>query len=77
VIGNVAVDPAHQGSGVGRMLLEHAEVTARAAGLEWIHLWTHELMTENLALYSRIGYTEYDPGARRNARLVYLRKKLT
>lgn len=77
VIDNVAVDPTHQGSGVGRTLLEHAEATARAAGLAWIHLWTHQLMTENLALYSRIGYTKYDPGQRRDARLVYLRKKLT
>jgi ribosomal protein S18 acetylase RimI-like enzyme len=76
VIDNVAVDPAQQGSGVGRTLLEHAEAAALAAGLDWIHLYTHELMTENLALYSRIGYTAYDPGQRRDARLVYLRKRL-
>lgn len=76
VINNVAVHPSHQGSGVGRTLLQHAEATARAAGLDWVHLYTHELMTENLALYSRLGYTEYDPGQRKDARLVYLRKKL-
>ena len=34
LIENVAVDPPHQGSGVGRALLERAEVAARAAGFD-------------------------------------------
>jgi hypothetical protein len=33
-------------------------------------------MTENLALYSRIGYVEYDRRRQGEARLVYLRKQL-
>jgi ribosomal protein S18 acetylase RimI-like enzyme len=77
-IANVAVDPAHQRSGVGRALLEHAEHAARRAGFDSIYLYTHELMTENIALYSRIGYVEYDrrpvDGA---AHLVFLRKQLS
>ena len=73
-VDNVAVDPAHQGSGVGRALLEHAEAEARRAGFDSIYLYTHEMMTENLALYERIGYVEYDRRARR--RLVYMRKQL-
>jgi ribosomal protein S18 acetylase RimI-like enzyme len=76
VIDNVAVDPAHQGSGVGRALLEHAETVARRAGSGSIHLYTHELMRENLALYERIGYVEYDRRPIGDARLVYLRKRL-
>jgi ribosomal protein S18 acetylase RimI-like enzyme len=76
VVDNVAVDPAHQGSGVGRALLEHAEVAARGAGFDSIHLYTHERMTENLALYSRIGFVEYDLRLHGEARLVYLRKML-
>jgi ribosomal protein S18 acetylase RimI-like enzyme len=75
-VDNVAVDPAHQGSGVGRALLEHAEVAARRAGFDSIYLYTHEKMTENLALYSRIGYVEYDRRVHGDACLVYLRKKL-
>ncbi len=59
-IDNVAVDPAHQGTGVGRTLLEHAEAEARRAGFDAIHLVTHETMTENQALYGRIGYVEFD-----------------
>lgn len=76
LVDNVAVDPAHQGSGVGRALLEHAEAEARRAGFDSIYLYTHEKMTENLALYSRIGYVEYDRRLHGDACLVYLRKKL-
>jgi ribosomal protein S18 acetylase RimI-like enzyme len=75
-VDNVAVDPAHQGSGVGRALLGHAEVEARRAGFDSIYLYTHEKMTENLALYSRIGYVEYDRRLHGDACLVYLRKRL-
>jgi ribosomal protein S18 acetylase RimI-like enzyme len=76
VIDNVAVDPRDQGSGVGRALLEHAEAAARRAGFDSIYLYTHEKMTENLALYSRIGYVEYDRRLHGEACLVYLRKEL-
>jgi ribosomal protein S18 acetylase RimI-like enzyme len=75
-IDNVAVDPAHQGTGVGKVLLEHAESAAREAGLDSIYLYTHERMVENIALYSRIGYVEYDRRSHGAARVVYLRKKL-
>ena len=75
-VDNVAVDPAHQGSGTGRTLLEHAETMARRGGFDSIYLYTHELMTENLALYARAGYVEYDRRPHGDAHLVYLRKPL-
>ena len=75
-IDNVAVDPSHQGSGVGRALLEHAELVARRAGFDSIYLYTHEGMTENMALYSRMGYVEYARRAHGAARLAYLRKQV-
>jgi ribosomal protein S18 acetylase RimI-like enzyme len=75
-VDNVAVDPSHQGTGLGKALLEHAEVAAREAGCDSIYLYTHERMTENLALYSRTGYVEYDRRRHGDARIVYLRKKL-
>jgi ribosomal protein S18 acetylase RimI-like enzyme len=78
LIDNVAVDPAHQGTGLGRALLERAETEARRGGFDSIHLYTHETMGENLALYQRIGYVEYD---RRPVEIggsvVYMRKPLT
>jgi ribosomal protein S18 acetylase RimI-like enzyme len=76
LIDNVAVHPSHQGSGAGRALLERAEVEARSAGFDSIYLYTHERMTENLALYARIGYVEYDRRQHGEACLVYMRKKL-
>jgi ribosomal protein S18 acetylase RimI-like enzyme len=76
VVDNVAVDPAHQGTGVGRALLEFAEAEARRAGYDSIYLYTHELMTENQALYERIGYVEYDRRRHGTATLVYMRKAL-
>ena len=76
VVDNVAVDPAHQGTGIGRELLEHAESEARRAGFDSIYLYTHELMTENQALYRRIGYEEYDRRRFGTATVVFLRKPL-
>lgn len=73
---NVAVEPAHQGTGVGRALLEHAEAEARRRGSDSVALYTHETMTENLALYRRIGYVEYDRRPVGVGHLVYLRKPL-
>ena len=75
-VDNVAVDPSHQGMGVGRALLEHAELAARRAGFDSIYLYTHERLVENLALYSRIGYVEYDRRPHGGARIAYLRKQL-
>lgn len=60
LIENVAVDPASQGEGIGRMLMSFAEDSARAAGLDVICLYTHEKMSENLALYARLGYREFE-----------------
>jgi len=77
VIDNVAVHPSGQGRGLGRALLEHAEAAARQAGFDSIYLYTHEQMTENLALYTRIGYVEYDRRSEGDFYRVFLRKKLT
>jgi ribosomal protein S18 acetylase RimI-like enzyme len=75
-VDNVAVDPPHQGSGVGRALLEHAETVARGEGFDSIYLYTHELMDEDRAMYSRAGYVEYARRRHGDACLVYLRKRL-
>ena len=75
-IDNVAVDPSYRGRGLGRALLELAESQARRAGFDSIYLYTHEKMTENLAIYSSIGYVEYDRRSRGEFSLVYMRKQL-
>jgi ribosomal protein S18 acetylase RimI-like enzyme len=76
LIDNVAVDPSYRGMGFGRSLLEYAEAEARRTGFHSIHLYTHEKMTENLALYSRIDYVEYDRRSHGEFSLVYMRKHL-
>jgi ribosomal protein S18 acetylase RimI-like enzyme len=76
VIDNVAVHPSHRGRGLGRALLEFAEAEAVRAGFDAVHLYTHEEMTENLALYSRIGYVEYDRRSQGDFSLVYMRKTI-
>jgi ribosomal protein S18 acetylase RimI-like enzyme len=75
-IDNVAVHPSQRGKGVGKALLEFAEAEARRAGFDSICLYTHEKMTENIALYSRIGYEEYDRRDQEGFSLVYMRKPL-
>ncbi len=76
LIDNVAVDPSMRGKGLGKALLEFAEAEARRAGFDSIYLYTHEKMTDNLALYSRIGYVEYDRRSQGEFSLVYMRKHL-
>jgi ribosomal protein S18 acetylase RimI-like enzyme len=76
VIENVAVHPDERGKGLGRALLELAEAEARRAGFDSVYLYSHEAMTENFALYSKIGYVEYDRRSQGDFSLVYMRKPL-
>jgi len=55
---NVAVAPAAQRGGVGRALIAFAEQRARELNLRKVTLYTNAQMTENLALYRRLGYAE-------------------
>ncbi|PLC04790.1 GNAT family N-acetyltransferase [Variovorax sp. RO1] len=73
----IAVHPDHQGSGAGRALLELAEREASRQGHASIYLFTNEKMTENLALYQRIGYVAYRRETLDGRTRVYLRKPLT
>ncbi len=73
---NVAVAPAAQGRGYGRILLDFAGRTAAAAGLRSVRLYTNEAMTENVALYARLGYVETHRGLANGFRRVYMTKTL-
>lgn len=55
---SVAVDPAHQGRGIGRALIADAEQQAVDLNLAAVELYTNAAMTTNLALYPHLGYTE-------------------
>ena len=73
---NIAVRPSRQGEGIGRRLMEHAESEARRLGYAEIDLYTHEKMTENIALYERIGYVEVERRVERGFPRVYMQKGL-
>ena len=74
---NVAVAPEFKGQGIGRRLLEYAERSARAAGYRAVRLYTHEKMTENIALYTRIGYVETHRAEEIGLKRVFMTKQLS
>src|SRR5688500_2244168 len=76
LIENVAVAPGRQGQGIGRALLAHAEARARELGLPEVRLYTHELMSENRALYSRLGYGEDELRQEQGFARVFMSKPL-
>lgn len=53
---NVAVSPTAKGQGVGSALIRHAVKLAVAAGCEALDLATHSDLTENVALYTHLGW---------------------
>ena len=73
LIDNVAVDPARQKRGLGRQLIEHAASEARRLGLPALCLYTNDAMTENLALYRRIGFVETHRAVENGLNRVYMR----
>jgi len=74
LLDNVAVDPAAQGQGVGRALIEFAGLEARRRGYREMRLYTHQMMTENIALYARTGWVETGRGEQDGFARVYFRK---
>ena len=76
LLDNVAVLPSRQGEGIGCGLVEHAETEARRLGHGHLDLYTHQLMTENIAMYLRYGYEEIDRRTERGFPRVYMRKGL-
>jgi Acetyltransferase (GNAT) family. len=72
----IAVNPHFQGIGIGKLMLEFAESEAQRQGYTSIYLYTHEKMTENQALYAKIGYVEYDRRLEMGLARIYMRKVL-
>jgi GNAT superfamily N-acetyltransferase len=76
----VAVDPAAQGQGLGRALLEHAEAVARDDGRTAILLYTVAKYDHLLAVYRRFGFEvthqAVKPGGNDPFPRAYMRKDL-
>ncbi len=66
-LGQLAVDPAHQGSGLGRSIVEAAEEHLRRQGCEAVDITVLSLRPELPPIYRRFGYVEtgteqFNPG---------------
>lgn len=76
LLDNLAVSPAMQGKGYGRRLIALAEEEARRRGHRQVRLYTHVLMTENIALYGRLGFRETGRASEKGFERVYMAKAL-
>lgn len=73
---NVAVSPEFQKRGIGSGLIEFVEQQAKAEGYCRIELYTNAKMTENLELYPRLGYQQFDRRIENGFDRVYFCKTL-
>jgi GNAT superfamily N-acetyltransferase len=76
LLDNIAVHPDQQGRGVGRALLALADAEALSQGYRELRLYTHETMTENIALYTRCGWVETHRGQQAGYARVFMCKRL-
>ena len=76
LLDNIAVSPDRQGQGLGRRLIMFAESEARRCGYGELRLYTHARMTENIALYARVGFKETGRGRQQGYDRVFMRKPL-
>ena len=72
-IDNIGVDPACQGGGLGRRLINHAVSQAERLDLPALRLYTNALMSENLAMYAHIGFVETHRSVEKGFHRVYMR----
>jgi ribosomal protein S18 acetylase RimI-like enzyme len=75
-IENIGVDPACQGQGLGRRLIDHAVAEANRLHLPALRLYTNALMTENLSMYAHIGFVETHRAIEKGYHRVYMRWEL-
>lgn len=76
-VSNLVVAPSAQGRGYGRVLMDHAEDIARAQGLPAVTLFTNERMHENIALYTKLGFTEIGRRTEDGFNRVFFRKSVS
>ena len=75
LLDNIAVRPDRQGQGFGRQLIAFAEAEARRLGFTQLRLYTHEKMTENIALYKRLGFVGTGRGHQAGYDRVFMTKQ--
>lgn len=73
---NVAVLPSAAGRGVGKALISFCENAAMQRGLNAVHLYTNEIMTDNLSIYPKLGYIKVAQREEDGFKRVYFEKNL-
>ena len=73
---NVAVRPELQRRGIGLLLITYVEQRAKHAGYDSIELYTNANMTENIGIYPKLGYEQYERRIEDGFDRVFFRKKL-
>ena len=76
LLDNIAVRPDCQGQALGRRLIAFAESEAQRRGHGELRLYTHEKMTENIALYTRLGFRETGRGHEAGYDRVFMTKPI-
>ncbi|MGE3829877.1 MAG: bifunctional diaminohydroxyphosphoribosylaminopyrimidine deaminase/5-amino-6-(5-phosphoribosylamino)uracil reductase RibD [Parvibaculaceae bacterium] len=76
LIENVAVSPAMQGRGLGKLLVARAEDIARERGTPMVKLYTNAKFESNIKLYQRLGYEIERVEAFRGGEVVHMMKHL-
>ena len=74
LLDNIAVDPAAQGTGVGRALMEFADAEALRREYRELRLYTHQRMLRNIELYKKLGWEETGRGEQAGLARVFFRK---
>ena len=77
LIENVAVSPARQGEGLGRLLIDGVERLAVALGHAEIRLYTNKLFAANLTFYDKLGYRVAHEEEYRGGVVVHMAKALS
>jgi GNAT superfamily N-acetyltransferase len=77
LIRTVGIAPHRQRQGLGTRLMGEAERLAKAADICTLRLYTNEVMTGNVELYERLGYTETHRTGPDGKQVIYMTKELT
>ncbi len=76
LLDNIAANPEVQGQRLGSKLLAQVESHLRGEGFDAYTLYTNVHMTENIAWYTRAGFTETGRGMQDGFERVFFRKEL-
>jgi GNAT superfamily N-acetyltransferase len=76
LLDNVAILQQEQGKGHGRALISFAEQEAVRRGYRSLRLFTNVKMTENMALYARLGFVETHRAGEHGFRRAFMEKQV-